>query len=104
MRTRALAFEQKGLTVNQYFERWKQRAISHAAWLEACRQSDSYRKKSSSSTKSSCRHSRKEKKDINGISIHARDVPEKEDPKAHIDRVPTTADRRGTGSTIEREP
>lgn len=45
MRARALAFAQKGHLVKYYFEIWKQRAITHAAWLEACRQSDSYRRK-----------------------------------------------------------
>jgi hypothetical protein len=45
MRAQALGFAQKGILVKQYFEIWKQRAIKHAAWLEACRQSDSYRRK-----------------------------------------------------------
>ena len=45
MRAQALDFAQKGFLVKQYFEIWKQRAIKHAAWLEACRQSDSYRRK-----------------------------------------------------------
>ena len=45
MRAQALGFAQKGFLVKQYFEIWKQRAIKHAAWLEACRQSDSYRRK-----------------------------------------------------------
>ncbi|KAF8623868.1 hypothetical protein AX17_007270 [Amanita inopinata Kibby_2008] len=44
-RAQAGAFAQKGLIVKQCFERWKQRVIDHAVWLEACRQSDSYRQK-----------------------------------------------------------
>ncbi|KAM6499495.1 SAC3 domain containing protein [Amanita muscaria] len=45
MEAQAIVFEKKSIIVKQSFERWKQRAISYAAWLEACRQSDSYRRK-----------------------------------------------------------
>ncbi|KAK2464989.1 hypothetical protein APHAL10511_003065 [Amanita phalloides] len=45
MRSRALGFAQKGLLIRRYFEVWKQRAIKQAAWIEACYQSDLYRRK-----------------------------------------------------------
>ncbi|KAF9466728.1 SAC3/GANP/Nin1/mts3/eIF-3 p25 family-domain-containing protein [Collybia nuda] len=41
----SLRFAQKSLVVKHTLARWQKRATDHAAWIEACRQSDAYHQK-----------------------------------------------------------
>ncbi|PFH53647.1 hypothetical protein AMATHDRAFT_1283 [Amanita thiersii Skay4041] len=44
LKAKATTFYQKCIT-KKYYELWKKRAMDYAAWLEACRHSDTYRQK-----------------------------------------------------------
>ncbi|KAF8736497.1 hypothetical protein AX14_014477 [Amanita brunnescens Koide BX004] len=77
MRAQALSFAQKGFLVKQYFEIWKQRAIKHAAWLEACRQSDSYRRKVRAQRQARAEMAEKKRRISMGSTIVSDSSPKK---------------------------
>jgi len=55
MKRKALAFARTSLLVKEIFSRWVKRATAKAAWLEACRHSDDYRKKLMAQSQNSSR-------------------------------------------------
>ncbi|KAF8621366.1 hypothetical protein AX15_007833 [Amanita polypyramis BW_CC] len=77
MRIKALAFAQKGFLVKQYFETWKQRVARHAAWLEACRHSDTYRQKIRGHRQARGEITEKKRRRSTGLTAASDDSPKK---------------------------